>query len=206
MAPDTDAQRERHELCDLFEELGPEAPTLCEGWTTRDLAAHLVVRERRPDSGPGLVWPPLAGYTDRVRVAARDRMTWPELIAAVRRGPPALLRPFDPAMNTVEYFIHVEDVRRAQPDWRPRTLAPSLSDALWKRAGAAGMAKRVDATVELTSPGRPTKVAGSGPGVIIEGEPGEHILFGAGRQGAARVELTGDARLVDVLRSAPLGI
>ena len=206
MAPDTDAQAERGVLCDLFEELGPEARTLCEGWTTRDLAAHLVVRERRPDSGPGLVWPPLAGYTDRVRVAARDRMTWPELIESVRCGPPALLRPFDPAMNTVEYFIHVEDVRRAQPEWEPRPLAPSLSDALWKRAGAAGMAKRIEATVELTSPGRPPKVAGHGPEVTIAGEPGEHVLFGAGRQGVARVELTGDDHLVERLRSASLGI
>ncbi len=206
MAPDTDAQRERRVLCDLFEERGPEAATLCEGWTTRDLAAHLVVRERRPDSGPGLVWPPLAGYTDRVRVAARDRMTWPELIDAVRNGPPALLRPLDPAMNTVEYFIHVEDVRRAQPAWEPRSLAPSLSDALWKRAGAASLAKRVGATVELISPGRASKVAGSGPGVTIGGEPGEHILFGAGRQAAARVELTGDADRIEELRSASLGI
>jgi len=206
MTPDTDAQRERGQLCDLFVELGPEAPTLCEGWTTLDLAAHLVVRERRPDSGPGLVWPPLAGYTDRVRLAARDRMTWPDLIDAVRRGPPALLRPFDPAMNTVEYFIHVEDVRRAQPGWEPRSLAPSLSDALWKRVGASGMAKKVDATVELTAPGRPSKVAGSGPHVVIDGEPGEHILFGAGRQGAARVELTGPSDLVERLRSASLGM
>ncbi len=63
------AQQERQGLCDLFVELGPDAPTLCDGWTASDLAAHLVVRERRPDSGPGLVWPPLAGYTDKVRRA-----------------------------------------------------------------------------------------------------------------------------------------
>jgi uncharacterized protein (TIGR03083 family) len=38
------AQEERNELCDLMLETGPDAPTLCEGWTTRDLAAHLVIR------------------------------------------------------------------------------------------------------------------------------------------------------------------
>ncbi len=206
MPSDTDAQRERNELCDLFVELGPEAPTLCEGWTTLDLAAHLVVRERRPDSGPGLVWPRLAAYTDRVRLAARDRMTWPELVDAVRRGPPALLRPFDSAMNTVEYFIHVEDVRRAQPEWAPRPIPPSLTDALWKRVGPGGMAKKVGATVELTAPGRPSKVAGSGPGVTIDGDPGEHTMFGAGRQGATRVVISGDADLVEQLRTASLGI
>jgi len=206
VAPQSDAQRERHELCDLFVELGPGAPTLCEGWTTLDLAAHLVVRERRPDSGPGLVWPTLAGYTDRVRLAARDRMTWPELIDAVRRGPPALLRPLDSAMNTVEFFIHVEDVRRAQPEWEPRSLPPSLSDALWKRVGASGMAKRVGATVALTSPGRAPKVAGSGPEVTLDGDPGEHTMFGAGRQGAARVVISGDADRAAELRSASLGM
>ena len=67
MTPPTLAQKERNTLCDLFVERGSKSPTLCEGWLTADLAAHLVVRERRPDSGPGLVWPPLAGYTDKVR-------------------------------------------------------------------------------------------------------------------------------------------
>ncbi len=38
-------EREREELCDLFLELGPEAATLCEGWTSTDLAAHLVLQE-----------------------------------------------------------------------------------------------------------------------------------------------------------------
>jgi uncharacterized protein (TIGR03085 family) len=206
MPPESEAQRERRTLCDLFEELGPEAPTLCEGWATVDLAAHLVVRERRPDSGPGLVWAPLADYTDRVRRRARDGTPWPELVATVRRGPPALLRPFDRAMNTVEFFIHVEDVRRAQPGWEPRPLAPSLADALWNRVGPGGMAKQVSATVELRSDGRDPKVAGAGPVVVLVGDPGELTLFGAGRQGASRVEITGDARLADQLREGSFGI
>ncbi len=112
MTPPSLAQQERTALCDLFVERGSDAPTLCEGWFTADLAAHLVVRERRPDSGPGLVWPPLAGYTDKVRRSVRDRMPWGKLVETVRRGPPLLLRPFDGPMNTVEFFIHVEDVRR----------------------------------------------------------------------------------------------
>src|ERR1700675_1930561 len=98
MSPESDAQRQRHTLCDLFEELGPAAPTLCEGWRTADLAAHLVVRERRPDSGPGLVWPPLASYTDNGRRAGRGRPSWEKLVETVRRGPPLLLRPFDGPM------------------------------------------------------------------------------------------------------------
>ena len=200
------AQQERQALCDLLVERGPDAPTLCEGWLTRDLAAHLVVRERRPDSGPGLVWPPLAGHTENVRKAARDRTPYEQLVETVRRGPPWLLRPFDGPMNTVEFFIHVEDVRRAQDGWEPRAISPALADALWARVGPGGMAKRFSATVVITSPGRANKERGTGPQLTLAGEPGELTMFGAGRQAAARVEISGDAALAAQLRAARLGV
>jgi uncharacterized protein (TIGR03085 family) len=200
------AQQERNTLCDLFVERGPDAPTLCEGWDTRDLAAHLVVRERRPDSGPGLVWPPLADYTDKVRRTVRDRMSWDELVDTVRRGPPLLLRPVDGPMNTVEFFIHTEDVRRAQSGWEPRAISPELADALWARVGPGGMAKKVAATIVITSPGRAEKQRGTGPRLTLAGDPGELTMFGAGRQAAAKVEISGDAELAAQLRAAPLGI
>jgi uncharacterized protein (TIGR03085 family) len=200
------AQQERSTLCDLFVELGPDAPTLCEGWVTADLAAHLVVRERRPDSGPGLVWPRLAEYTDKVRRSVRDRMSWETLVETVRRGPPLLLRPVDGPMNTIEYFIHVEDVRRAEDGWEPRAISRELADALWKRVGPGGMAKKVGATVVITSPGRADKQSGTGPVLTLAGDPGELTMFGAGRQRATRVEISGDAALADQLRSARLGI
>jgi uncharacterized protein (TIGR03085 family) len=200
------AQQERNTLCDLFVERGAEAPTLCEGWSTTDLAAHLVVRERRPDSGPGLVWPPLAGYTDRVRRTVRDRTPWEKLVESVRDGPPLLLRPFDEPMNTVEFFIHVEDVRRAQDGWEPRPISPELADALWARVGPGGMAKKVPATIVITSPGRADKESGTGPRLALAGNPGELTMFGAGRQGAANVEIEGDAELAARLRSASLGV
>jgi uncharacterized protein (TIGR03085 family) len=206
MAPPLLAQQERQTICDLFVELGPDAPTLCEGWVTEDLAAHLVVRERRPDSGPGIVWPKLAGYTDKVRRSVKDRTAWPQLVEDVRHGPPRLLRAFDGPMNTVEFFIHVEDVRRAQPQWEPRPLSEELNDALWARVGAGGMAKKVPATIVITSPGRPEKVAGTGPRLVLSGDPGELTMFGAGRQAATRVEIAGDPDLAAQLRSAPLGI
>src|SRR5690349_13654553 len=81
------AKDERNALCDLFTEVGPDAPTLCEGWLTRDLAAHLVLRERRMDAAPGILIKPLAGYTRRVQdgYAARP---WAGLVDLVRSGPP----------------------------------------------------------------------------------------------------------------------
>ena len=172
MSPPALAQQERETLCELFLERGPDAPTLCEGWLTADLAAHLVVRERRPDSGPGLVWPPLAAYTEKVRLAVRNRTGWEELVETVRRGPPLLLRPFDGPMNTVEFFIHVEDVRRAQDDWEPRPISPALADALWSWVGPGGMAKKIPAMVVLTSPGRVDKESGTGPRLDLGRRPG----------------------------------
>jgi uncharacterized protein (TIGR03085 family) len=206
VAPPILAQQEREAICNLFVELGPDAPTLCAGWTTADLAAHLVVRERRPDSGPGLVWPPLAAYTDKVRRSVKDRTPWTKLVETVRRGPPMLLRRVDGPMNTVEYFIHVEDVRRAQPNWEPRQISEELANALWARVGPGGMAKKVPATIVVASPGRAEKEAGTGPRLVLSGDPGELTMFGSGRQAATRVEITGDAALAAQLRGAALGI
>ena len=206
MAASVLAQHERGTLCDLFLEYGAEAPTLCEGWLAADLAAHLVVRERRPDSGPGLVWPPLAAYTEKVRRAERDRVPFETLVETVRRGPPLLRRPFDGPMNTVEFFIHVEDLRRGREGWLSRPLSAEMDDALWARVGPGGMAKKVPATVVLTSPGREAKRAGSGPVLTLAGEPGELVMFGAGRQAAARVDIEGDETLAAQLCAARLGV
>jgi uncharacterized protein (TIGR03085 family) len=109
-------------------------------------------------------------------------------------------------MNTVEFFIHVEDVRRAVADWEPRAISPELSDALWSRVGPGGMAKRVPATIVITSPGRADKERGTGPRLTLAGDPGELTLFGAGRQGEARVEISGDAALAAQLRASSLGV
>ena len=46
------AQKERERLAELFLEVGPDAPTLNEGWTTRDLAVHLLIRESKPAAAP----------------------------------------------------------------------------------------------------------------------------------------------------------
>ena len=57
---------ERAAICDSFEEFGPDVPTLCEGWKTRDLLAHMLVRERRPDAAAGLVVPFLRKHLEQV--------------------------------------------------------------------------------------------------------------------------------------------
>jgi hypothetical protein len=68
------------------------------------------------------------------------------------------------------------------------------------------MAKKVAATIVLSSPERPEKESGTGRRVVVTGDPGELTMFGAGRQGAARVGITGDADLAAQLRTASLGV
>jgi uncharacterized protein (TIGR03085 family) len=110
---------ERRALCALLDKTGPDAPTLCEGWTTGDLAAHLVLRERRPDAAAGVAGGPLAGYTARVQQRLKDRIPFADLVRMIRSGPPRLsvmaLPGVDERANSVEYFVHHEDIRRGAP-------------------------------------------------------------------------------------------
>lgn len=202
------ARTERQALSDLMLDLGPDAPTLCEGWTVRDLAAHIVLRERRPDAAPGIVLVPLRGYTARVQRRLRDR-PWPALVDLVRCGPPALLRPFDEQMNAVEMFVHHEDVRRAQPNWKPRSLDPAQERALWRRLVpmARLVRRRLPVGVSLAAPGiGRVEVRPGEPHLTVTGSPGELVLFLSGRQRVARADVSGSPDAVARLSSARLGI
>lgn len=205
------AQNERRELADLFLRVGPDAPTLCEGWSTADLAAHLVVRERRPDAALGLVLPVLSGHLERVQRQERDRRRWVDLVAAVRSGPPFPLRLdfIDEPMNTAEFFTHHEDVRRARPAWEPRDLEPELERALWSRLRfmARLVARSVPVGLVLEAPGHGrVTVKSARPSVTVVGPPSELVLVAFGRQGAARVTWDGEPGPVDQVQRSAFGI
>lgn len=210
------ARTERAALADLLAQVGPDAPTLCAGWTTRDLAAHLVVRERRPDSSPGIMLKPLAGYTDKVRLRKAAR-PYEELVHLVRTGPPRLslfgVPGVDAAANTLEYFVHLEDVRRAQPDFKPRDLDPAFADFLWKRVrgGAKLMMRKSPVGVELrrtdtAEEAQPVRVRKGTPVVTLAGPPAELLLYAWGRKDQALVTVEGDPDAVRQLRETPMGI
>ncbi|MFF1545854.1 TIGR03085 family metal-binding protein [Streptomyces sp. NPDC058291] len=209
----TFAKRERLLLADLLETAGPEAPTLCEGWLTRDLAAHVVVRERRPDAAGGLLIKQLAPRLDR---AMREFAAKPyeELLQLIRTGPPRFspfqLKQLDEASNTIEFYVHTEDVRRARPDWAPRTLDPVFQDALWSRLERTArlMGRSAATGLVLRRPDGRTAVANRGtPVVTATGEPSELLLFLYGRQSAAVVELDGEKEAIDRLHGGKqLGI
>lgn len=203
----TFAKRERLLLADLLETSGPDAPTLCEGWRTRDLAAHVVVRERRPDAAGGTLIKQLASRLDRAmeEYAAKP---YEELLQLIRTGPPRFspfaLKQLDEAANTVEFYVHTEDVRRAQPDWAPRVLDPVFQDALWSRLDRTArlLARTAPTGLVLRRPDGRTTVANRGtPVVTVTAEPAELLMFAFGRQSTAQVDLEGEPEAIEKLRA-----
>jgi len=199
--------RERAAMCDTFEKFGPEAPTLCEGWLTLDLAAHLVAREARSDAALGLVVPPLAGHLQNVMDKYKAK-GYETLVGMLRTGPPWMHRtgPLATA-NVNENFIHHEDVRRASGE-TPRALDRDMEDILWKMLGF-GLRKKHLAGVAWTlraPDGREKVLTKEGAQVVTTGEPGELSLFLAGRKEAAVVTHDGPPDAVAIVIGAEFGI
>jgi uncharacterized protein (TIGR03085 family) len=209
----TPAAQERQRFAEELTAVGPDAATLCEGWTARDLAAHIVLRDGRPDAAMGLVVSAASGYTDKVqsKIAAGD---WDELVDRVRNGPPVWsptrIGKVERLVNSVEFFVHLEDVRRAQPGWTARGLDAELVDDLNGALGriARLYARKAPAGITLApDDGREPVVANEGePMVTVTGPIGELVLFMNGRQAHALVELDGPADAVAALQSASFGI
>jgi uncharacterized protein (TIGR03085 family) len=204
------AQRERADLVATLHTVGPDAPTLCEGWTARDLAAHLVLRERRLDATPGIAFAPLAGYTAKVQRQIAESTDWNDLLAMIASGPP-IFSPFkllDPLVNVTEMFVHHEDVRRAAPGWAPRDLDGQTVSALRRPIpliSRVAMAK-VPARVMLRTPeGRELARVGRGPDVTVTGAAEELLLFALGRN-AVRAAFTGHDDAVAAVIAAPRGL
>jgi uncharacterized protein (TIGR03085 family) len=201
------ARRERQLLSDLLLSLGPDQPTLCTGWTTRDLAAHLVVRDRRPDASAGLLLPPLHGHGERVR-AAKASQPYEKVIEELRTPPwwsPVSNPLLDELANTVEFFVHHEDARRAQPSWSPRELDRGEQVAIWKAVRMTGRLalRRARLSVEIRAEGFGAFTVGDAPVAVLSGAPGELAIFLTGRKDAARVTIEGDSAR---LRDARLGL
>jgi uncharacterized protein (TIGR03085 family) len=204
------AQRERSALVETLHKVGPDAPTLCAGWTTRDLAAHLVVRERRMDATPGISIPFLAGYTAKVQERIARSNSWDDLVEMVASGPP-IYSPFrllDPVANLGEMFIHHEDVRRAADGWQPRVLDAATAAALRRQLGLLSrlaLGKQPAQLTLQTTDGERIARVGRGDAVTVTGEPQELVLFVAGRD-AVRVEFDGDPQAITAVRGSHRGL
>jgi uncharacterized protein (TIGR03085 family) len=201
------ARAERLALADTLLAAGPDAPTLCDGWATRDLAAHLVLRERRPDAAAGILLKAAAGHTKKVQ----DRLADGDYAALVGkvRTPALWVRPTfaDEAVNITEFLVHHEDVRRAAPGWTPRALDAEYEQALAGRVKqSARLSTRKFPAAITVHPehGTPFTVGKGGEALQVHGKPSELLLFFTGRQGVADVTVTG--QLAERLKSARLGL
>jgi len=202
---------ERAGLSDTLERLGPDEPTLCEGWTTRDLLAHVLVRERQPWNAGGIMVPALAPLTERAMAGYADT-PWEAMVAELRGGAPSW-SPFrvgkvDEVANGAEFFIHHEDARRGQPGWAPRPADRERDTQLWDLVSRMSRLtlRRSPVGVVLRRPDGDTRVVRTGPGLVtLVGEPGELLLHLSGRE-AARMEIEGLPADVDAYKGLKRGM
>ena len=205
------ATSERAALCDTALAVGADRPTLSGEWTVKDLVVHLLLREGSP-AAVGIVVAPLSRLVDAAS-ARLGRRSFPELVQRLRTGPPRF-SPFaipkvDDLANTMEFFIHHEDIRRAQPEWSPRDLGAVTERTLWSTLGTMGraMTRKAPVGVRIESSNGESKVLkDSTPTVTVKGPPGELALYLYGRSAQARVELSGEPDAVARLRAVSLGI
>lgn len=215
----TFAQSERAELADLLDQVGPEAPTLCEGWTAHDLAAHLWIRETDPVGAGGIVARPLAGFLERRMAETKARWPYTELVDKVRNGPARFsvfaIPGVDEGANTIEYFVHHEDVRRAgEASGSARVLPEDVEGWLWRRLKLLARAQfrraKVGVVLEREGPGQAdgepeTIRAAAGAHIVtVVGRPSELTLFAHGRTESARVRLVGEPDAVEQLLGSEL--
>lgn len=207
----------REFLAETLLAAGPDSDTLCAGWRTKELAAHLYLRERNAGVGLGLLLKPFNRASDKATLALAKESASPEayaeLVRRFRTGPPSLsplrIRSVDAGANLTEFFIHAEDVRRATDRWAPRALDEDYSEALWndliKRA--ALLYRGVDLGIVLVRPSGPRHVAKRAPvSVAIIGEPGELLMHAHGRTSHALVTFEGQPDAVALLKSAEVGL
>jgi uncharacterized protein (TIGR03085 family) len=205
------AQAERAALCDTALQVGEDQPTLCGDWTVKDLVVHLLVRERSP-AAVGIAVSPLARLTEAEmrRVGKAD---FAELVERLRGGPPRwspyAVPKLDQLMNTLEFFVHHEDIRRAQKGWEPRDLGDDEQKLLWSMVRTAGKQLVRNATVGVwlrnATTGSEVVLKDASEPVVVTGPPSELVMFAFGRQQQARVGLSGPDDDVATLTGASLG-
>lgn len=202
------ARSERTALCDDALAFGPDAPTLCEGWSVKDLIVHLLVRERRPWVVPGLFVKQLAPLTARAE-AAYARQPLDTLVARLRdpRPTPYAVDAVERAVNSIEFFVHHEDVRRARPSWDIRPLTPEAERDLWRglRVLGRGLVRRAGVPIEVTDGATTARLRGGADPVRVLGPVGELVMFLYGRPAHGGLDFDGPADKVDALRSAKRG-
>lgn len=189
------ATAERADLVDLLAGLDPaqwDAPTLCDGWRVRDIAAHVFGYDELGLLGTLRRF--VAGRFDlhranAISIAADAGRSREDLLATARRHlrPRGLTRMFGGRIALTDALIHQQDIRR--PLALPREIpAERLRTALdfARSAPPLGAAERIGgltlATTDLDWS------AGSGP--VVEA-PAETLLLAMAGRRCTAAELAG---------------
>lgn len=189
------AVAERRDLADLLQTLAPDqwaAPSLCTGWSVRDVVAHLLSYEEL--SLPRLLAtfalaPVRHGSINDQRLAAYADRSPDDLLKLLRESlePRGLTRGFGGGIALTDGLVHHQDIRRALDlprDVPQERLMPVLDFAVRApRLPARRLARglRLQA-VDLGW------THGDGPSVT---GPGEALLMAVTGRGQALSDLTG---------------
>jgi uncharacterized protein (TIGR03085 family) len=201
------ALAEHQAMADTLTDVGPGAPTLLDGWTTTELAAHLASLE----AGGGLVLflgrqaitrvyprPTKGSRKLAARQLERTMKKGYEWAVAKVRGPHRLpMRLGGAPVGMFEIYTHHQDVLRADSRLASRAAPPELAHALpWLLAFHA---KRLDGIRLEIETDAGTQSAGSGDPVVVRGDTGEVVLWLAGRSPHCEVEVEADPATLERL-------
>lgn len=202
------ARTEREALSHSLERLGPTAPTLLPSWQARDLLQHLLLRERWPHLMALSYVPGYAGLWAQRRLEERAALTWQQMVDLFRAGPPPLspLLPVDARVNAAEHLVHHEDLLRAQPDWKPRSLSAQRQEEAWQVLRQMHrLLVRVPITLTLVAPqGSLRQRRRREHSVRVHGDPVELLLWAFGRDDVC-VQLHGSGSALDLLAQGRRG-
>ena len=192
----------RAELADLFDTLTPqqwETPSLCAGWSVRDVGAHLCMAQSRLRDVLGPALRARLDYNTMVRTTARDLPLSTAQIATTLRGMRGSRRraPFVSELEPlIDVLVHTQDVRvpLGFPAPMPLDAAVAAADRMVVLNRRRPIRLRAPLTgVRLVA----DDVAwSSGSGPEVRGPVQALVMLLAGRDSAARPHLSGALDLV----------
>ena len=147
-------------------------------------------------------------WSDAQRAAEKAK-GFPAMVARLRAGAPLIpwrLPRIRNVFNGLEFFIHHEDVRRANGR-DPRAPSADLEALSWRMIGLSRATARAHASVLTDSNSSAPTASGGGMGRATlrpsAALPAELVLYLSGRRATARVTLAGDGVCRGRLSSAP---